>query len=356
MRTRIFARSFLAAALIAGGAQAAPVKPAPAKPAAAKPVSAKTAARPAPAKAKHAKTDTTAKAPTGPAPTHDVIYATLTGFRPLTLDLYLPPHKPKDFPKPLLVFVHGGNWNSGDARHGGGFDDFPGVLTALAAKGYVVAGVNYRLSGEARFPAALQDVKSAIRWLRSHADDYNIDTTRVAVWGEEAGGQIAALVGTSCGVTALEPAGDAATSSASDCVQAVIDWHGISDLAAMAQDSDGAPRPAPTPEGAYLGCEPSECAAGVVHATTPMAYITSNAPPFLLQQGAHKAVPLAQSQKLYDALQAMHIPSELVVYADGDPDVAKKSIDKIEDFLAQTFPARPVSTKPVRRTSKALPY
>ena len=135
----------------------------------------------------------------------DLAYATVPGFRTMTLDLYQPKRAPKDYPKPLLIFVHGGGWNSGDARQGGGFSDFPGVLAALAAKGYVVASVNYRLSGEAHFPAALQDVKAAIRWLRAHADEYGIDTSRVAVWGEEAGGQLAALAGTSCGVAALEP-------------------------------------------------------------------------------------------------------------------------------------------------------
>jgi acetyl esterase/lipase len=349
MRDRILALSFLAASLIANGALAAPAK-------SAKPAPAKSApAKPAPARKKTAKSDAVQK-PSAAAPTRDVAFATLAGFRPLTLDLYLPPHQPKDFPKPLLVFVHGGGWSGGDARQGGGFNDFPGVLTALAAKGYVAASVNYRLSGEAHFPGALQDVKAAIRWLRTHAADYNIDTTRVAVWGEEAGGQIAALVGTSCGVAALEPAGDPGPNPASDCVQAVIDWHGISDLASLAQGDAGLPAAGPTPEGAYLGCEPSQCAAGVVHATSPMAYINSNTPPFLLQHGAHKTVPLAQSQKLYDALQTAHIPSELVVYADGDPDVAKKTIDKIEDFLARTFPAKPMDKKAPRRTSKPLPY
>jgi acetyl esterase/lipase len=353
MRNCTLAFCVLAATgLIANGAQAAPAKPA--KTASTKPVP-----KPAPAKKKTAKTDAAQKP--SAAPTRDVVFATLAGFRPLTLDLYLPPHKPKDFPKPLLVFVHGGNWSGGDARQGGGFDDFPGVLTALAAKGYVVASVNYRLSGEARFPAALQDVKSAIRWLRNHADNYNIDTTRVAIWGEEAGGQIAALAGTSCGVLALEPAGDPGPNPASDCVQAVIDWHGISDLAAMAQ-TDAATPPAgptpssPTPAGAYLGCEPSQCAAGVVHAASPMAYIGPNTPPFLIQHGAHKLVLLAQSQKLYDALRTAQVPMDYVTYNDGETDVARRSLEKIGDFLAQTFPVKPMDKKPPRRTGKALPY
>ena len=101
----------------------------------------------------------------------DLTYATLPGYRPLTLDLYSPAARG---PLPLLVFVHGGGWNGGDARHTGTFEDFPATLAALAAEGYVVASVNYRLSEEARFPAALEDVKAAIRWLRSEAAARNI--------------------------------------------------------------------------------------------------------------------------------------------------------------------------------------
>src|SRR5437868_2873965 len=117
----------------------------------------------------------------------DLVYAAMDGFRPLTLDLYQAPSKPKaPPPRPLILFVHGGNWAAGDARHLAGFPDFPSTLAALAAKGYVVGSVNYRLSGEAHFPAPIQDVKSALRWLRGHAADYNIDVTRMMVWGAEA--------------------------------------------------------------------------------------------------------------------------------------------------------------------------
>src|SRR6185312_8227402 len=73
-------------------------------------------------------------------------YAQIEGFRPLTLDLYQP--KPKQTPRPAIVFVHGGGWVGGDARHLDGFDDLPALLAGLAAKNYVVASVNYRLAGE----------------------------------------------------------------------------------------------------------------------------------------------------------------------------------------------------------------
>ena len=125
--------------------------------------------------------------PGGVTALFDVTYANLRGFRPLTLDLYQP--SPRGMAMPLVVFVHGGGWNGGDTRHAAGFPDFPAELAKLAAQGYLVASVNYRLSGEARFPAAVHDVKFAIRWLRSQARELNLDVTRVALWGEGAGGQ-----------------------------------------------------------------------------------------------------------------------------------------------------------------------
>ena len=338
MRTVMLALSILA--LGALGANAAPAKTAPVKSA---PI------KPAPAK-KSDKTTAPSSAPkNGVLQARDIVYATLPNVRPLTLDLYQPPRAPKDYPKPLLIFVHGGGWNSGDTRQGGGYSDFPSVLADFAAKGYVVASVNYRFSSEAKYPAAVQDVKAAVRWLRAHAGDYNIDTTRVAIWGEEAGGQIAALIGTSCGVSVLEPNDGVTNNTPSDCVEAVIDWHGITDLGSLGGQ-------APTPAGLYLGCEPAKCDPGVVHVTSPIAYIGPNTPPFLIQHGVHNPVPLAQSQKLFDALRIAHVPVDYVTYAEGEKDVAKRGLDKVADFLSQTFPKKPMNKKPPRITSKALPY
>ena len=296
--------------------------------------------------------------PGGVTAQRDLPYAALDGFRPLTLDLYQMPSKPKDLPRPAILFVHGGGWASGDARHLNGFDDFPATLAALAAKGYVVASVNYRLSGEAHFPAAVQDVKSAIRWLRGQAADYNIDTTRMMVWGAEAGGQIAALAGTSCGVAPLEPAADAKTKArlASDCVEGVVDWYGPADLASWDAGAAHAPEAgAPSRLGAYLGCEPADCAAGTVRTASPLSYIESMSPPFLIQHGAADTlVPPDQSQKLYDALRAQNVPAEILIYPGvgqdfakaGAPDAAAstKAIADMEDFIAKTFPPQPRQT------------
>src|SRR5256885_1317013 len=129
-----------------------------------------------------------------------VVYWEPAGYRPLTLDLYLPGETVEPPPDgfPLVVFVHGGGWMGGDARRSGAFADFPGVLASLAARGYVVASVEYRLSGEATFPAAIQDVKAAIRRLRSDAAKYGIDPALAMTWGVSAGGPLPALPAGSC--------------------------------------------------------------------------------------------------------------------------------------------------------------
>ena len=295
--------------------------------------------------------------PGGVTSLRDVTYAELSGFRPLTLDLYLPPAG--GAPKPAVVFVHGGAWRHRTARDGGTFRDFPSVLASVAARGYVVASVNYRLLGEASFPGPVQDVASSIRWLRAHAQEYGIDTTRFVLWGSSAGGQIAALIGTACDAQILEPAvsqGEqrAATKAGSACVQGVIDWYGIVDLASSAADFGKTGPASQRRESAYLGCELSKCAPEFVRSSSALSYIDARDPPFLIQHGvADTSVSTKQSQKLHEALRAAGVESELILYPgvdhgfakvpDGGPDEAvnRKALEDVFGFLARRFPALP---------------
>jgi acetyl esterase/lipase len=244
----------------------------------------------------------------------DLTYSTVSGFRPLTLDLYLPAGAVSGG-APAIVYVHGGGWTSGHTRHSGAFENWPGVLASLASKGYIVASLNYRLSGEAPSPAAQQDVKSAVRWLRANATRFGVDKRRIGIWGGSAGGQLAALAGTSCGVSALEPpVADAKGPLESDCLQAVVAWYGVFDFAPLAKNASVPPNVA-----RYLGCEAGACTEENIALASAVRYVDRSDPPFLLIHGAlDKTVAVTQSERFHAALQASAVKSQLLVLPDVD--------------------------------------
>jgi len=121
---------------------------------------------------------------------------------------------------PAVLFIHGGGWSSGDRRQ-----HLP-MAQQLAARGYVTVLAEYRLSTEARYPAAVLDLKAALRWLRASAATYHLDTARVAVWGFSAGGQLAALVGTTSSDATFEDRTATCYPTHSSAVQAIVDVDG----------------------------------------------------------------------------------------------------------------------------------
>jgi acetyl esterase/lipase len=279
----------------------------------------------------------------GVTASYDLVYATPKGAEPQTLDLYIP--RAKTQPLPIVMFIHGGSWKNGNSRLSLSSNDFPRALAGLAAQGYVVASINYRLSPGAHFPAALQDVKSAISWLRQHASEHGGDPTRLAVWGASAGGQLAAMAGAACGVMAYEPEEKPASGAPGDCAEAVIDWFGPVDLAAATgQDVKDIVN--------YLGCPPEGCAPALLRRASPLAFISPSTPPFLIQQGAADSEVLpSDSKKLYDALKASNVPVAYELYPDvghgfrknNAPDEATvaKAMARMTQFLAATFPPPP---------------
>ena len=145
------------------------------------------------------------------------------------LDLWLPETTSTDEAVPLVVFIHGGGWVEGDRSQAAS------KVPTLLDRGYAVASLDYRLADEAVFPAAVQDAKAAVRWLRAHASEHGIDPDAIAVWGESAGGHLAAMVGVTGDQATIfdDPSlGEPDTSSA---VQAVVDWFGPVDLLQMQQ-------------------------------------------------------------------------------------------------------------------------
>lgn len=286
----------------------------------------------------------------------DVEYANIVGYRPLLLDLYAQEDASPKAPRPLVVWVHGGGWDRGDSRTSAAYANFPAVLASLAARGYVVASVNYRLSGEARFPAALLDVKAAIRHLRAHAADYGIDPTRVILWGGSAGGHLAALAATTCGATAFEPlrsTGRLSSSQAkalqaapmskeSDCAQAAVIWYGIFDPASMTIPSLST----------FLGCKPTECPDALTQAS-PIAHASASSPPMLLIHGtADTTVPADQSAEMAARLRQLGVPVQTLFIPDvdhgwlnADPaklrDASLLALQRSFDFIDAVSASRP---------------
>lgn len=232
----------------------------------------------------------------------DITFSTITGYRPITLDLYRPK---ADGPRPLVIYVHGGAWMVGHKRQSGGaFSDFTSVLADLSARGYIVASLDYRLAREAPFPAAIDDVRTAIRFLKANAGRYGIDARHVAIWGGSAGAQLAALAALDCG---RAPTGeDKGNAAESDCVQAGVVWHGVYDFATLPQSV------VPRAVNAYLDCVKDACPADRVAAASPAAHVDAKDPPMLLIHGTDdKTVPMSQSQELAAKLKAAKSPVTL---------------------------------------------
>jgi acetyl esterase/lipase len=232
--------------------------------------------------------------------TFDIAYGTLHAAQ--KIDIYTPKAVA---PFPVVVLIHGGGWVQGDKME----YRTSQKTEALLARGYAVVAVNYRLSGIAKFPAQIQDVKAAVRWIRANANTYKFNIDKIGAWGTSAGGHLTALLATSGGINALDnlTQGDATKSSV---IQAAVDWFGPTDLLQMdaqtlAQgcSANNATHNSPnSPESSLMGY-PIQTQPTLVQAANPITYVTSNDPPMYISHGLGDCtVPRAQGQILYDAL------------------------------------------------------
>ncbi len=196
--------------------------------------------------------------------------------------------------------MHGGGWQNGSKAGGG-------PALRMANRGYAVASINYRLSGMAAFPAQIEDVKAAVRFLRANARKYNLDPDRFGAWGGSAGGHLVALLGTSGDVKELE--GDGPNKDVSSRVQAVCDFFGPTDLAKLVGDSTNAQSPVLKLLGGPVADKKAEA-----EKANPITHISKKAPPFLIVHGdKDPTVPLNQSELLHEALKKAGVESTLIV-------------------------------------------
>lgn len=223
-------------------------------------------------------------------------------------DLWLPARG--EGPFPLVVWIHGGGWERGDrhVRHAA-------PTEYLLNSGFAVASIDYRLSSEAVFPAQLVDVKAAVRHLRANSASYVIDPYRIALWGESAGGHLAALAGTTSHLALFDDArlGNVGVSSR---VQAIVDFYGPVSFTTFDRDSQAAKcdrriAAADSTASRLIGA-PVGTNLALAERASPITYVSAEAPPFFIQHGrADCMVPWQQSDALAKALRAKIAPASV---------------------------------------------
>ena len=228
------------------------------------------------------------------------------------VDLYLPKKRNTDQPLPIVALIHGGGWVNGD-RLG-----YAAAAIQFARIGdYASVSVGYRLTKEAHWPAQVYDCKAAIRWIRAHAKEYNLDPDKIAVIGSSAGGHLSSLIGTSGDVKELE--GDLGPNTTfSSRVQCVVNLCGPEDFTqALMFDKEKKPVLNDPAVKGLLGGNYEEKHAEAV-AASPVTYVTKDDPPFITFHGsADQRVAYLHAEAIHTSLQKADVPSLLIPITNG---------------------------------------
>jgi acetyl esterase/lipase len=275
-----------------------------------------------------ARADQPATQPSLPHPTRpagvtfvpDIVYATVDA-EPLMLDLSAPANVAA--PLPCIVVIHGGGWSAGNrAQH----DD---ATFLFAKQNYVAVTLEYRMAPAHRFPAAVQDVKAAVRYLRANAEKLHIDPKHIGAVGFSAGAHLAMMLGTMEKADGLDDVGDFQNESSK--VQAVVSFFGPADLTAEYPDASKAIVKD------FIGGTLKEMP-DAYRKASPITYVSSTTAPMLLFQGtADILVPYNQAELMATAMQNAHVPGrvELLIGANhgwGGPEFARTAKETVEFF------------------------
>jgi acetyl esterase len=272
------------------------------------------------------------RVPEGVTVGRDIVYARASG-RDLPLDIYVPDKAVR--PMPVIIWVHGGGWKGGNK---GAISRPVGVLS----RGYALVSVEYRLSGEAIWPAQIEDCKAAVRWTRANAGKYGLDPDRIGAWGSSAGGHLVAFLGTTGYVKEFDTETNAQYSSR---VQAVCDWFGPTDFLQMDKHSlegnrlvhDAPDSPESQLVGGPIQDEPYR---SLVAKANPITYVTNDDPPFLIMHGDQDMlVPPHQSELLLDAFRKAGVSASLYVVKGGGHGLrgGEESPDELFEMVAEFF-------------------
>jgi acetyl esterase/lipase len=232
-------------------------------------------------------------------------------------------------PLPVIIYIHGGGWFSGDLHQGD--------PVGIARNGYFGVSIEYRLSDAAKWPAQIQDCKCAVRWLRANAAKFNVDPDRIGVWGASAGGHLVACVGT---MTGPEYEGDGGWPGVSSAVQAVCDMCGPTDFTRADITTDFLRQC----QERLLGCTLQQNPAAWKNAS-PFYDVKAGVPPFLVIQGdSDKLVNPGQATIFDEALTKAGVPHQMLVVQNGGHDYTsengqpvKPDVAGIQQTIAQFF-------------------
>jgi acetyl esterase/lipase len=252
----------------------------------------------------------------GPAPVPPGIKAILSqdyvgnGNKRQMLDLYVP-EGTAEKPRPLVVYIHGGGWHSGSK------DNAAALFGLMKDRPYAGASVNYRLTDQASWPAQIHDCKAAIRWLRAHAKEHNIDPEKIAVFGISAGGHLVSMLGLTQGNKELEGTLGPNTDQSTQ-VTCVLDFCGPANFMTIASQGSSIDPNDPKSAIAKLVGGPLKDKQEVGRNASPVNHITSDDAPFLIIHGEQDTlVPYAQAKEMDAALEAAKIPATLVTGVGG---------------------------------------
>ncbi|WP_438492527.1 alpha/beta hydrolase fold domain-containing protein [Paenibacillus sp. IHBB 3054] len=219
------------------------------------------------------------------------------GTRPIYTSIAVPKTTP-NAPMPVMVYIHGGGWNHGDRKQA-----LASICSYVTKRGYIGVSLDYRLTPEAPFPAQIQDVKLAIRYLRAHAAEYHLDPSRIGVWGTSSGGHLASLLGTTGQITSGDTitldtghvvnvpdlGGNGGWHQYSDQVQAVVDMYGPADFTTNFANSYKSVK-------ALLGGNNAFSVPDQARLAMPGTYASPDDPPFFIRHGdADATIPYTDS-------------------------------------------------------------
>lgn len=264
----------------------------------------------------------------------DIFYVTPAASPSQALDLYIPQTETKDQQNgspssahpPLVVWIHGGGWRGGDKKGG--------PIEALLNAGYAVASINYRLSGEAKWPAQLDDCQSAMKWVNTHAQEYGIDNKQVGLWGASAGGHLVLLLALKDGTA--------------NGVKAACDWFGPVDLVGYLQSDKTTPNALEMIK-QVLTLNPNEFM-NQARDASPITYIDTSKelPALMVVHGKDDPlVPVGQSELLVEKLKTrnnVNVALSIVKGGHGYPGFGADTVNDTINFFTQNLLARPKAT------------